>query len=260
MRPVVRTLLIVNTVIFLLQRILVLLGQPEILGFLSLSAPGIQHGYLWQFGTYMFLHGGLFHLLFNMLALYCFGNAVESEIGSKSFLILYLLGGLFGGLVWYLFNLNTIVPMVGASGAIYATVIAFATLWPNRPITILVFFVVPITLLAKYWALITVVLSVLFLMDQTSNVAHLAHLSGMAVGFLFIKGLARGWSLRLPNLPDFFGRRGRTRLHVVPRSGMNEEFMQKRIDPILDKIAEQGIQSLTREERRLLDQAKDQLP
>ena len=258
--PVVRWLLIINAAIFCLQEIL---GWAKITVFddlFALSGQGISHWFLWQFFTYMFLHADVFHLLFNMLMLYFFGNEVESAIGSKRFIRMYILGGLVGGLLWYAFNFHHDTPMVGASGAIYAVIIAFATLYPNRPVTLLVFYVLPVTLLAKYLAIAAVAVSVLYSVSAVGHVAHLAHLGGMGVGYLFIKSLEAStpWFSQLK-----FWKRYRSEPSpkgVLQSKILKDEFIQEEIDPILDKIAKEGIQSLSREERRLLNEAKDRLP
>ncbi len=262
--PVVKWLLIINFVIFCLQNIFEWMGNDLFQTLFQLATPAIHQGYFWQFFTYMFLHGGVWHLLFNLITLYFFGIEVEATLGSKRLLQMYLLGGLVGGLFWYIFNNNQPAAMVGASGAIYAIVIAFATLYPNRPITLLIFFVFPVTLLAKYLAIGVVAASILIsISGESRNIAHLAHLGGAAVGYLFVKILA-GDSRWFPRLrwpwPRKHSPPSSFRPRMIPFSNQKDEFIQQRIDPILDKIAEQGIQSLTPEERRLLDQAKDRLP
>ncbi len=258
--PVVRWLLIINFAVFCLQNIFSWMGKNAFDAYLALSGNGIAHWFLWQFFTYMFLHADVFHLLFNLLGLYFFGNEVESAIGSKRFIRMYLLGGLVGGFLWYAFNFHHHAVMVGASGAIYAVIIAFATLYPNRPITLLVFFVLPVTLLAKYLAIVVVAISVLYSMSTVDHVAHLAHLGGMGVGYLFIKSL--GTSIPWFSWLKFLKRHHSTppSMEVLRSKTKKDEFIQEQIDPILDKIAQQGIQSLSREERRLLNEAKDRLP
>jgi len=261
--PVVKWLLILNFAFFCLQGIFAFISNPMFQAFLQLSAAGVKQGCLWQFFTYMFLHAGPLHLIFNLLMLYVFGNEVEYEIGPRKFLQMYLLGGVVGGMLWFLFNFNNPVPMIGASGAIYAVIIAFGTLFPDRPITLLLFFVLPVTMLARYWAIVAVGISVVFLMSSDQdNVAHLAHLGGMAVGYLFIKALHHSWRMPRLNLTKTFDSSKNLRLvkRQPSESVLETDFISKKIDPILDKIAEHGINSLTREERKLLEEAKDRLP
>ncbi len=254
--PAVKWLLAINFAAFVLQKIFGLMGNSLFEQFLKLSAPAVHEGCLWQFVTYMFLHGSVLHLLMNLLMLYFFGNEVEFALGPKHFLWIYLGGGLVGGLMWFAFNFHTATSMVGASGAVYAVTIAFATLYPRRPITLLVFFVLPVTLPAKQWAIVAVALSALFsVSDDGGNVAHLAHLGGMAVGYLYIRRLAAPGADGASAAP----RAPRRTTRALKPELLKSEFIARQVDPILDKIAEHGIQSLTREERRVLDEAKDRL-
>jgi membrane associated rhomboid family serine protease len=259
--PAVKWLLVVNFGAFLLQQLFRAMGNQMFADFLKLSAEKVHEGCLWQFATYMFLHGSVIHLLLNLLMLYFFGNEVEFALGPRHFLGIYFGGGLAGGLAWFAFNSHTATSMVGASGAVYAVTIAFAALYPRRPITLLVFFVLPVTLLAKHWAIVAVALAVLFCVgDDGGNVAHLAHLGGAAVGYLYVRRLSAPRAAA-PSAPQ-------SRPPAGPAGGEGEvpsirlrksEYIARRVDPILDKIAEHGIQSLTREERRILDEAKDRL-
>lgn len=257
----VKWLLIANFAVFLLQQVFRAMDNQLFADFLKLSAQKVHEGCLWQFATYMFLHGSVIHLLLNLLMLYFFGNEVEFALGPKHFLGIYFGGGIVGGLTWFVFNLHTAASMVGASGAVYAVTLAFAALYPRRPITLLVFFVVPITLLARQWAIVAVALATLFsISDDGGNVAHLAHLGGMAVGWLFVRRLAAPKSAAVP----WPSRRDASRSPDVeagpPQPGLRKsDYIARQVDPILDKIAERGIQSLTREERRILDEAKDRL-
>ncbi len=257
----VKRLLIVHSVIFCLQVVCEWLKLP-IFSWLMLNPVQIAHGYLWQFFSYLFLHANVLHLLFNMLMLYFLGIEVESEIGSKRFLQLYISGGLVGGFLWYLFNIHSHIPMIGASGAVYSVVIAFGTLYPNRPITLLIFFVLPMTLLAKYLAIGIVAISIIFSLSGSSDIAHLAHLGGALFGYVFIKSLQsnRRWFFSFPwQKRKNQKAQSPTILRVLKSPTDKDEFIRQQIDPILDKIARQGIQSLTKDERQLLDEAKDRL-
>jgi hypothetical protein len=149
---------------------------------------------------------------------------------------------------------------VGASAAVIGCVIAFATLFPNREVTLLVFFVLPVTLKAKYIALIAIAFDLVpILTHAQSNVAHLAHLGGALLGYIYIKGLGYGatprWLSALQTLE------ARLRARTVPpppkKKLSREEFIRQEIDPILDKISREGLQSLTKRERQILESAKD---
>jgi len=266
--PVVKVLLLANVGVFLLQTVLVLAGRSAGSGmawshvfdeWFALSGEGLASGKLWQVATYMFLHGGLLHLLLNMLALWIFGNDVEQHLGSRLFVRLYALGGLVGAGFWLAANAFTPSFLVGASAAVGAVLIAFATLFPERPITLLLFFVLPVTMKAKWWAWIAVALvGYSSLMDTSSGVAHLAHLGGIVVGYVFVKWLGWGepsWPVEklqaaLRPLTRWWQRRREA------RQVTGEQFLAEQVDPILDKISRKGIGSLTPRERRILEQAQ----
>ena len=224
----------------------------------GLSADRMALGFVWQPLTYMLLHTGIWHILINLLMLWMFGREVEYFIGPKAFTRLYILAGLLGGALWMLCNLHNSGPLVGASAAVLGCVIAFATLFPERELTFLVFFILPVTIRAKYMALIAIAFDLApLLTHQTTHVAHLAHLGGAVLGYAYIKGLGYGttprWLLWLQNRTP----------HRAPkptaRPLTRDEFMRNKVDPILDKISREGMQSLTRQERKILESAKDLL-
>jgi len=251
-----------TVVVFIAQRVCLLFHWKagngiDVMPFLfGLNAERLAHGFIWQPLTYMLLHDGLWHILVNLLVLWWFGREVEYFIGPKSFTRLYVFAGLLGGLLWLMFNLQEPSQLVGASAAVIGCVIAFATLFPERDVTLLIFFIIPVTLRAKYIALIAIAFDISpLLTHQTTNVAHLAHLGGAALGYVYIKALGYGvtprWLLWLRNLKS----------HRSPNSRAattsHEEYIRNEIDPILDKISRDGMQSLTRRERKVLESAKD---
>lgn len=232
---------------------------------LGLSAEGMRHWFLWQPVTYMFMHADLLHILFNMLILWFLGREVEFFIGAREYAKLYFFGGLLGAALWLAFNLHTNGPLVGASAAVLACVVAFATLFPNREITLLLFFIIPVTIKAKYLAIGIVALDLIPVLEQApTNIAHLAHIGGAAMGYIFIKhlgyGATPGW-LRVAqsvgntvSAPLRRSSDGNTRKQTKNLSP--EDFMKTKVDPILDKINRDGIESLTDDERRILEQAR----
>ena len=264
-------LLVVNVVAFLLQNILDRFSNFPTNAWFALSLDGLRHGFVWQLLSYQFMHGGLWHLLLNCWAIYVFGREVEDTLGRKSFLTLYftsgVVGGLFQALAGLLLGRHFAVPVVGASAGAFGLVAAFAALYPERPITILVF-IIPVTLKAKFLLIFEVLLAVFGIVAATDNVAHVAHLGGIMVGLAMVRwGESLGW-------PEFFRRRARPisrsrELAQVARSrdaGLGpaasplddlppSEFISREVDPILDKISAQGIQSLTPRERRILEAA-----
>jgi membrane associated rhomboid family serine protease len=255
---VIQFIIVLNVVVFFFQQIGNAVKLPYLEQFLALSADGLRRGFLWQPLTYMFLHYDIWHILVNMLFLWFFGKEVEYFIGPKHITRLYLGAGLAGAALWLLFNFTSAATVLGASAAVLGCVIAFATLFPDRDVTLLVFFVLPVTLRAKYLALIAIAFDVVPLLHgAATNVAHLAHLGGAAFGYLYIKQLGYGTTPRwLLWLQDITGRL-KPRPLPTPRNMSSEEFIQEQVDPILDKIAREGMQSLTRRERKILESAKD---
>lgn len=145
----------------------------------------LQHFALWQLVTYMFLHEGVFHILFNMLALWMFGSTLESDWGTRRFLKYYFLCGVGAGLCdialnAYLGNWNT--STLGASGAVFGLLLAFGLLYPNAPI---IFFIFPIK--AKYLVMIYGAIALLGVIGPGNGVSHIAHLGGMVFGYFYLR-------------------------------------------------------------------------
>jgi rhomboid family protein len=151
-----------------------------------------QRFWIWQPVTYMFLHGGIWHILFNMLALWMFGTELEHIWGSRFFLKYYFITGLGAGATMLLLSLFSssvyYSSTIGASGAIYGVLLAYALYFPNRPIFVYFLFPIP----AKYFVLIFGAIEFFSMSDSTSGVAHGAHLGGLVVGYLYLKGLRLG--------------------------------------------------------------------
>lgn len=247
----VQALLIVNGVVFLLQ--LLPTAGTWLAGagaFIPFEAYG--HGQLWRIITYMFLHStaDFSHLLLNMLALWMFGGALEERWGTKRFIGLYFLFGagaaLFG--VFYLFDpVLRYVPVIGASGAVFGLLTAYAVYYPNR--VLLLFFVLPV----RAWMIVAgyAALSLLFAFSQGSGIAHLVHLGGIAVAFIWLKG----W----PGIGAFY----RAQKGLMEERGLRrraeeqvarKKYYEEKVDPILEKISREGGESLTKEERETLEQ------
>jgi membrane associated rhomboid family serine protease len=168
--------------------------------------------FLWQLFTYIFLHGGFSHILFNLLALWMFGGELENYWGSKKFLFYFLFCGIGAGICTVVFTPYQFIPVIGASGAIYGILLAFAWLFPNRPI--LIYFLFPIP--AKYFVIIFGLIELLSSMEGTGGgVAHLTHLGGLVFGFLYLaypmirqkirrEYFKRRWSQRGPGDKNYY--------------------------------------------------------
>lgn len=175
-------LVVINALIYLLTAFL----YPRSAYYLAMIPSFVLNGYLWQLFTYMFVHGSFNHLLFNMLSLFIFGSMVEKRVGSKEFLLFYLLTGLFGGIAsfvsYYLAGTNVI--LVGASGAIYGVMLMFAVFYPYSVIFVFGFIPVRAPILVILYAIIELSSHVF---GRGGNVAHLTHLSGLVFGYLYCR-------------------------------------------------------------------------
>src|ERR1051325_7214627 len=165
-------ILVVNIVVFLAEYVNGQQSHEAFLEYGALSLEGIKRGFVWQFLTYQFLHGGLPHLVLNSLCLYFFGRPLEDALSKRTFLKLYLLSGLAGGVVQVALGLLSPrfgVPMVGASAGICGLIAAFALLHPDS--TIYIGFFLPIR--AKYFLPLTILVSVFFLFtSKDGGIAH----------------------------------------------------------------------------------------
>lgn len=189
MPPVTQALLIANIAVFLLQQA----GGGVLEVFFALWPPG--HGFApWQLVTYAFLHGGIGHIFFNMLALYMFGSDIERLFGSRYFLSFYLACVVAAALCQLLFTALAAAPpfpTVGASGGVYGLLLAFGLYFPRRMV-MLIF--PPIPMQARYFVLLFGGLELLLGVTGTAaGVAHFAHLGGMLGGWLVIQYRRRGF-------------------------------------------------------------------
>lgn len=277
-------ILIVATVCYVLQQVV---DRAVVQEYFALSVEGVKKGYVWQLVTFQFLHGGFLHLLFNGIVIYFFGKHVEVELGEVRYLQLYLLSGGIGGL----FQLAVSAASgdigdwtVGASAGAYGLVAALARLHYYERITVLLFFVIPMTFQARFLFYAGVGLSVFgMLTDPNGNIAHAAHLGGLLGGSAltrWAKGAPYQTASWRPRFrfrrrrtsgskvvtPDFAAKPSRSP-RISPRPATYkaapnlspEDFISKEIDPILDKISEHGIQSLTERERKILDSAHSRM-
>jgi len=194
--PMVKKLIIVTSACFLLTYIPLQIFHAEFFAYLfalfSLQADLVIHRlYVWQLVTYLFLHGGWFHIIFNMFALWMFGSDLESKWGGKKFLRYYFLTGIGAGILDVLLNalfVSNSLPTIGCSGAIYGLLLAYGMIFPER--LIYLYMIIPIK--AKWFVVIMGAIEfVSSFGGPGSSVSHFAHLGGMLFGFFYL----RGWSL-----------------------------------------------------------------
>jgi membrane associated rhomboid family serine protease len=234
---------------------------------------GLKNGFIWQLFTFQFMHAGLLHILANCWAIYVFGRAIEETLGWKKFLILYLSSGVVGGICQVLAALLWPDlfggPVVGASAGVFGLVAAFAVLFPERELLLLLFFVLPVRLRAKMLLMLSAVLALAGIVFPINHVANAAHLGGMLAGVVFIRQFiqGRGWQWEFPSRRATPRERVSTRARKGWRSATSppdedlstDEFVKSEVDPILDKISRQGIHSLTAREREILEKARERM-
>jgi membrane associated rhomboid family serine protease len=190
----VKALITVNIAVYVLQILFHLLDSDYIEFHFGLVPAYVTNKYMiWQFVTYMFLHGGVFHLFFNMLTLFMFGNELERYWGTRRFLTYYFVTGIGAGICSWLVspqNISAIIfghptVIVGASGAIYGLLLAYGVTYPNR--IVYLNFLLPLKV--KWLVIIMGAMAFLSSFERTdSGVANIAHLGGMVVGYLYLKG------------------------------------------------------------------------
>lgn len=248
--PVVRNLIIANAAIFVLQVFFrSMVGDSVLERYFALNPAKVSEFWVWQLVTYAFLHGDFFHLLFNMLALWMFGSELENHWNSQIFLRLYLFACFLGGVVTYLVDLGGIPQgiVLGASGGVYGLLIAFAMLWPNREILFMMIF----PLKAKYFVLI---LMLMIAFSQGGRIAHFAHAGGALGGFLFVRFFpffrdATGGGLSLSRYLQ------KRKFRKYQEEMAMHANAKERVDELLDKISREGMKSLTRKEKKFLNDA-----
>ncbi len=291
--PVIKWLLIINVAVFALGSISMgtyLSGEPKLLQHIL-----YEYGALWPFSseffrpwqylTTMFLHGTFQHLFFNMFVLWMFGFEIENLWGSKRFLVFYILSGLGASALHAIVTAleGGTLPAVGASGAIAGVVLVFAMLFPNRMILLFFFFPMKVKWAAALYFAYDLYQAIAN--NPGDNIAHFAHLGGALMGFILLKtGLhstivnkltgessnKQAYHVQPPPKSGRFSRADRKQSakiidakfqdmparppHNAPVS-MDFGENQEQVDRILDKISAQGYQSLTQEEKDLLQQA-----
>jgi membrane associated rhomboid family serine protease len=237
-----RALLIANVGVFILQIALPYVALEKLFALHPLQSGEVF--YPWQIVTYSFLHGNGFHLFINMWILWMFGGPLESWLGTKQFLIYYFICVIGAGLCHML--LVPTASAVGASGGIYGLLIAFGLIYPD--VIMYLFFVLPMKAIHAVWFIGLLALASA-IGSGGSRVAHMAHLGGMATGFLYFK--LPVWFRSLRSL-----RSRRPRFHVIepdrPARRAEHDDLKNQVDRILEKISAHGIESLTDEEHEIM--------
>jgi len=266
--PVIRTIIAINVIVFIFQAVfgnIQISGQSinRIIVYYLGFDPSIGTALTqpWRFVTYMFLHGGGFHLLFNMLWLWWLGRSVEEAIGPRSFIVLFFGAGIGGAIFHIIFSfLYGATLVIGASGAVFGVMVAFAYLYPRAPIMLIL--LPPIE--ARFVVAGLIAFDVLFI-GAGDGVARLVHLGGAGIGYLIIKAHYQGtdlskfvrpieqiWKERPKKKKDKPQTVRNKNMHSVSDAEIINETDQSELDQILEKISKHGYDGLTPEEKKKL--------
>lgn len=262
-----KKLMLLNGGLYLLQQIFGLIFPGAVERIFGLTHIGIFYEFkIWQPVTYMFLHGSLLHIIFNLIALWMFGGELELRWGKKIFLQYYILSGIGAG--FFIMIMNVIIynnygysPVtIGASGAIYGILLAYGMIWPNREV--LLYFIIPVKI--KYlvigFGLFEFVMTIYSAIGAGGAISHIGHLGGLITGFIFIMYKRRKSE-------------NKNKSESMPGGAISEFLKQERlkrkqqeidrrikakniIDSLLEKIAREGMGSLTHKEKSDLEWAR----
>lgn len=250
--PAVRNLLIANGLVYLFQMVFGTV-MVKVLGLRPVAI--WSDGLFYQVVTYMFLHGGFWHLLMNMFALWMFGSTLEAVWGSQRFYFYYFLTGIGAGLCNVLLTPMSPIPIIGASGAVYGILAAYALYFPNNPIYI--WGILPIK--AKWLVLIYGAMAFFGSFNSGSGIAHIVHLGGMVIGVIYLtKHIAIRWIKSKYNAVHTKTVKMEVRYNRDWKQ-KERERLQGEIDELLDRINQVGERGLTRTERQRLDNASRRL-
>lgn len=241
--PVVKWLVIINVAVFLTTFIIPSFEEKIFAWFSSYPRTLAMSLQPWRLITYQFLHAGIRHILYNMLILYYFGPLLERQWGSKKFITFYLLCGAMGGVVYPILVLSGFfhpIPLVGASGSIYGILAAAAILMPQLKLYVMGIF--PLKL--RTLAIILVAVSILLLLRGYNAGGEAAHLAGVAAGAAYVLWHPQHRKIRVKRKPVEW----KKKIH-------QQRNFQAEIDRILDKVHTRGITSLTRQEKKTLQEA-----
>ena len=244
----IKLLVSVNFGIFLLQS----LSKSEMIFFQLFGlVPKLiwSEFMIWQPVTYLFFHGGIWHVLINMFVLWMFGSELERLWGKLRFLKYYFITGIGSGIITALLNLSSITPVVGASGAVFGVLMAYGITYPNR--TTYLYGIIPIR--SMLFVIAVGLIAFVSSFDGTSRISHITHLSGMVIGYLILK---RRWQFN----DIWFSIRKKTLEYQIQREERkisHRQELENNIDKILDKINDQGFKSLSdKEEKQLYENSK----
>lgn len=253
-RVILLALIGANVAAFIAQLVIEAYQPGFASAYLGISDAGVRNAYAWQFVTAIFLHDGVWHFAANTLVLYLVGRDVESIVGQRHFLLLFVFGAVAGEL-GHLFVMPSQTVLFGASGGVVAVLFAYATILPELAITPSSRLMFPAALKAKHVAYAAIAIAILLIfIDREGTVTHSCYLGGCAAGWLYAHLLGFG----RPSIVQRLLHQRRAKVERYQQM-TPAQFITEEIDPLLDKISREGMQSLTRSERRTLSKAREKM-
>ena len=246
----IKLLISINFLIFLLQSIS---NQERILFQLFGIVPSntVFNFMIWQPFTYLFFHGGIWHVLINMFVLWMFGSELEKIWGKKIFLKYYFFTGIGSGIITVIFSLNSSIPVVGASGAVYGILLAYGLIFPERRVYL--YFLIPIKV--KYFIFFIGFIAFFSSFGSNDGVSHLTHLSGMIIGLIYLKS-----NFEFNNIKKIiFNYQFRFKNKFNKNNHQHEDDLRFEVDSLLDKINKTGYDNLSEKEKIFLYEASKKL-
>jgi len=246
----IKLLISINFLIFLLQTIS---NQERILFQLFGIVPtNIFFNFMiWQPFTYLFFHGGIWHVLINMFVLWMFGSELEKIWGKKNFLKYYFFTGIGSGIITVIFSLNSSIPVVGASGAVYGILLAYGLIFPERRVYL--YFLIPIKV--KYFIFLIGFIAFFSSFGSNDGISHLTHLSGMIIGLIYLKS-----NFQFNNIKKIiFNYHFRFKNNLNKNKNQHDDDLRFEVDSILDKINKTGYDNLSEKEKIFLYEASKKL-
>jgi membrane associated rhomboid family serine protease len=250
-RNTVNKIIAANIIVFIFQ---IILAGTAFQYLLALRPRLVLRGFIWQLVTYMFLHGDIFHIAFNMLIIWMFGTQLERIWGSSRFLKYYFICGIGGALFSFIFSYNAAV--IGASAAGYGILLAYAILFPYNQIYVMGVFPVR----ARTLVIILAAIEFISGLGRQDGIAHFAHLGGMAAGLIYMRTdhrMGRFWK-RIKRLFDSIPLKIHFDSDEGKKGNSDENEGTAKIDSILDKISEKGYENLTETEKKILERYSDE--
>jgi len=244
--PAIKNIIFINVVVFLMQLISPSLGYALRSNFALVPQEVLHQFKIWQLVTWLFLHAGFMHMAFNMFALWMFGAELEREWGSKEFLKFYFITGIGSGIIVTLFSNY---PTIGASGAVFGIMVAFAMRFPDAMM------IFPFPIKVKYYVMGLAAFEFISTVGDTQGViSHIAHIGGAAIAYVYLRYWNQFYRVKglLKNI--FTNKKSSSNMKYTKGGTDKTEYYRQVVDELLDKINRVGYLNLTEDEKKKLEE------